>query len=288
MSGGTSITVFLPDGNPDGVRLVYKSHWTGIAVTSPRSRYAQARLQRPELRTPGVYLLTGPAEDPQYESRIYVGEGEDPRARIDNHHANKDFWNRLVLFTSFGQTLNKATIRYLEARLLQLASAAGRAEIDNGNAPALPPLSEPEIADAESFLSDMLVIYPIFGINIFEPLQQAAGPDRLLLQGPQAAGEGSETEEGFVVFTGALARTQTVESMPGWAAHLRETLVESGTLVPVEGGASLRLTTDHVFNSPSAAAAVLLGRSAAGPIEWRNEAGQTLKEIREQAVVAAP
>ena len=45
-------------------------------------------------------------------------------------------------FTSFGQTLNKATIRYLEARLLQLAATAGRAELDNGNAPALPPLSD--------------------------------------------------------------------------------------------------------------------------------------------------
>jgi hypothetical protein len=288
MPAGTSITIFLPDGNPDGVRLVFKSHWTGIAVTSPRSRYAQARLQRAELHTPGVYVLIGPAEDVNYESRIYVGEGEDPRARIDSHHANKDFWNRVVLFTSFGQTLNKATIRYLEARLLQLAAAAGRAELDNGNAPALPPLSEPEIADAESFLSDMLVIYPILGINSFEPLEHVSGPDRLHLQGPQALGEGSETEEGFVVFTGALARRQTVESMPGWAANLRDTLTQSGTLVPVEGGESLRLTTDHVFNSPSAAASVLLGRSAAGPIEWKDEAGRTLKRIREQAVATAP
>lgn len=88
-------------------------------------------------------MLVGPAEDPAYEARIYVGEGEDPRARIDSHHASKDFWNRIVLFTSFGQALNKAMIRYLEARLLQLAANAGRAELDNGNAPSLPPLSEP-------------------------------------------------------------------------------------------------------------------------------------------------
>ena len=288
MPEGTSINIFLPDGNADGVRLVFKSHWTGIAVTSPRSRYAKVRLQRPELGTPGVYLLIGPAEDVTYESRIYVGEGEDPRARIDAHHASKDFWNRLVLFTSFGQTLNKATIRYLEARLLQLAAAARRAELDNGNAPALPPLSEPEIADAESFLSDMLVIYPILGINLFEPLEQATGPDRLHLQGPHASGDGSETEEGFVVFTGALARTQMVESMPGWAANLRETLTQSGTLVPIEDGESLRLTTDYIFNSPSAAAAALLGRPASGPIEWKDEAGQTLKQIREQAVATTP
>jgi hypothetical protein len=114
---GTSITVFLPEGDPDGVRLIFKSHWTGIAVASPRSRYPEVRLAREELRKPGVYVLVGAAEDASYEARIYVGEGEDPRARIDSHHASKDFWNRLVVFTSFGQALNKATIRYLEARL---------------------------------------------------------------------------------------------------------------------------------------------------------------------------
>lgn len=89
------------------------------------------------------------------------------------------------------------------------------------------------------------------------------------------------------MFTGARARTQTVESIPAWAANLRETLIQSGALVPVDGGASLRLTTDHIFNSPSAAAAALLGRSAAGPIEWKDEAGRTLKEIRAQAVSTA-
>ena len=284
MASGTSINIFLPDGNPEGVRLVFKSHWTGIAVTSPRSRYAEARLQRDELRKPGVYVLVGPADDAKYEARIYVGEGEDPRARIDHHHANKDFWNRVVLFTSFGQALNKATIRYIEARLLQLAAKAGRAELDNGNAPGLPPLSEPEVADAESFLTDMLVIYPILGVSTFEPLEQSVGPGRLFLQGPSAAGEGSETEDGFVVFSGALARTETVESMPAWAGNMRASLMQSGVLVPAEGGASLRLSTDHVFGSPSAAAAVLLGRSAAGPVEWKDAAGRTLKEIREAAV----
>ena len=151
---GTSITVFLPDGNPEGLRLIFKSHWTGIGLASPRSRYPEVRLVRAELRKPGVYVLVGPADEASYEARIYVGEGEDPRGRIDSHHASKDFWNRLVLFTSFGQALNKAMIRYQEARLLQLAASAGRAELDSGNAPGLPPLSEPDTADAESFLAD--------------------------------------------------------------------------------------------------------------------------------------
>jgi hypothetical protein len=289
--GGTSITVFLPDGNPDSARLIFKSHWTGIGVASPRSRYPEVRLVREELRKPGVYVLVGPADEASYEARIYVGEGEDPRARIDSHHASKDFWNRLVLFTSFGQSLNKAMIRYLEARLLLLAANAGRVELDNGNAPALPPLSEPDAADAESFLADMLLIFPILGINVFEPLQQTASPKRLYLSGPDANGEGAETDDGFMVFEGALARTETAPSFGNWAkgwANLREALISSATLVPVDGGASLRLTSDQEFKSPSAAAAILLGRNASGPEEWKDASGRTLKQLRAQTVGATP
>ncbi len=73
----------------------------------------------------------------------------------------------------------------------------------------------------------------------------------------------------------------------GWAT-LRESLIASDTLVPVEGGASLRLTTDQVFKSPSAAAAILLGRTANGLIEWKDSSGSTLKQLREQTVAATP
>jgi hypothetical protein len=282
---GASIRIFLPTGSPDGVRLVTKSHWTGLAIASPRSAYAEARVARKEFRTPGVYVLAGPPEDATHEARVYVGESDDTRPRIDTHHANKDFWNRLVVFTSVGDGLNKATIRYLEARLLQLAAEAGRAELDNGTAPPLPYLSEPDREDAEAFLNEMLVIYQLLGVNVFEPLEESAAAERLYIQGPAAKGEGAETEDGgFVVFSNARARAQAVDSMPGWALNLRDELQSSGVLVTTQDGASLRLTADHKFSSPSAAAAVLLGRSAAGPEEWKDANGKTLKQIRAEAV----
>jgi len=94
MTGGTSIRIFLPDGNPDGVRIVNKSHWTGIAVASPRSRYAELRTSedRTELRSPGVYVLLGPTEDPAFEWRIYVGESENPQARIGPFAQMPEWW----------------------------------------------------------------------------------------------------------------------------------------------------------------------------------------------------
>jgi hypothetical protein len=94
-----------------------------------------------------------------------------------------------------------------------------------------------------------------------------------------------------LVFAGALARAETVESFEEWTkgwARLRESLIESGTLVQVEGGASLRLMTDQVFKSPSAAAAILLGRNANGLTEWKDSSGLTLKQLREQTVSGSP
>jgi uncharacterized protein DUF4357 len=253
-------------------------------VALPRTVYPATRSTRPEFRTPGVYLLAGPAQDPQREGRIYVGEGDDPRERLDAHHAGKDFWNRVVLFTSVNEGLNKATIRYLEARLLDMAVAAGRTEVDNGTAPALPPLSEADREDAESFLADMLVIYQLLGINSFEPLEEAAVESRLRLSGPEAEAEGSELEDGFMVFAGGRARAAAVESTPGWVRRIREDLVEADLLSAINGSGSLRLVANHKFSSPSAAAAVMLGRAANGTEEWRNQQGQSLKEIRTLSV----
>ncbi len=39
---------------------------------------------------------------------------------------------------------------------------------------------------------------------------------------------------------------------------------------------------DYSFNSPSAAAAVILGRSANGRTEWKDVQGKTLKQIQEK------
>jgi hypothetical protein len=150
----------------------------------------------------------------------------------------------------------------------------------------LPPLSEPDTADAESFLKDMLVIFPILGINVFERLQQIPRASRLHLSGPDSRGEAAETDQGFVVFAGALVRAEVVASFrgnKGWAS-LRESMVESGTLTTIEGGTSLRLAADQVFSSPSAAAAILLGRSANGLVEWKDSSGNTLKDLREQTI----
>ena len=62
---------------------------------------------------------------------------------------------------------------------------------------------------------------------------------------------------------------------------LRQELIANGVLAPDAAG--FRFTQDYVFSSPSTAAAVVLGRSANGRIEWRDSNRQTLKDLQTRA-----
>ena len=281
---GTSIRLFLADGTPDGLWVVEKSNWTGMALMAPRSRYSALR-SRPEMSGSGVYVLTGPPEGGAKPVRIYVGETDVLRDRLDTHQKNKDFWTKVVIFTAKDLNLNKAHVRYLESRLLAIAVEANRAEIDNSTTTTLPALSEADRADLESFLSDMLLIYPVLGLNAFEKVDEAsAGTSteqlHLTARGTQATGQ--ETSDGFLVFKGALGRLDAVPSIHAYGLELREGLKTAGVLT--EDGEFLRLTEDHLFSSPSTAAMVLMGRSANGRILWKDKSGKTLKDLQDQAL----
>ncbi len=279
------IRLFLAQGTAEGFRMIEKSNWTGLGLVSSRADYLDAR-QREEWARPGVYLLTADGED-SARPRLYVGEAEDLRNRVDSHVKNKDFWTGVVAFTSKDGNLNKAHVRYLEARLLDLAGGADRVTLLNGTGPALPRLSEADRAEMEGYLNEMLVILPLAGVIAFQAVErQQPNGDDLVLTGRGAQASGTDTSEGFVVFEGSLARTDEVTSINPGTTRLRTWLLTEGVLVP--DGEHLRFAKAHLFDSPSTAAAVLLGRTANGRIEWKDRAGRTLKAAQEAALDQAP
>ena len=84
-----SIRIFVPDGDPDGLRMVERSNWIGKALVFPRSLVPEIK-RREEFSQTGVYVLIGPREDGEGEA-IYIGEGDPVLPRIESHYANKDF-----------------------------------------------------------------------------------------------------------------------------------------------------------------------------------------------------
>lgn len=282
-SPGFSVRIFIPSGEPEALRIVEKSNWTGQGLVFPRAQFAEVR-QRPELKRAGVYMLWGPGESGQLP-RVYVGEGDLVLPRLDQHAKQKDFWTHAAVFTSKDQNLNKAHVQYLEARLVALASEAKRAELDNGNVPQMPALSEADGADAEGFLSDLLLCLPVVGVSLFEKAKAGAvNSSDLFLKAKGIEARGVDGSEGFVVRTGSQAVKDEVASIHAYLAALRKSLLAQGVLEPA--GTGYRITQDYTFNSPSTAAGVLLGRSSNGRMEWKDAKGRTLKEIQEAAAGA--
>lgn len=279
-----SIRIFLPDGSPDGLRTVAKSNWTGSGLVCPRALLASAK-SRPEFARTGVYVLAGPAAAGELPV-VYVGEGDPVRPRLEQHATKKDFWTSAVIFTGTDGALNKAHVQYLEARLLELAREARRCELENGNAPQRPSLSEADEAEAEAFLSEMLLCFPVIGLNAFErPESKGHDVPALLLRAKGIRASGYESGEGFVVLAGSQAVTKEAASIHGYLTTMRANLLKNGVLIA--DGDAYRLSQDYVFTSPSTAAGVLLGSSSNGRDDWKAADGRSLKQLQEEKLKAA-
>ncbi|KPC60652.1 DUF4357 domain-containing protein [Streptomyces chattanoogensis] len=114
---------------------------------------------------------------------------------------------------------------------------------------------------------------------------------RLPNGGPEARGrllaeKGTNGSQKFVVYGGSPVRKDVVPSfrtqMP-FAYRLREQLVAEGTIQDSQTWPGyLELSVTTTFNSPSAAAAVLLGSSSNGWVQWKTAEGHPLADYLEQ------
>ncbi len=278
---GFSVRVFLPDGDPDGVKVVEKSNWTGCGLVIPRSIFGEAK-NRPEVARAGVYFLVGQSGDSPLP-RVYVGEGDPVRPRLEQHAKAKDFWTHVVTFSSKDQNLNKAHVQHLEARLVALAKASKRCDLENGNIPQPPSLSESDTTEVEGFLDDVLLCLPILGYSYFEspPTVEAKGLE-LQLKVKGLVARGYETTQGFVVKKGSQATKAESDAIHAYLTEIRRELARQGVLR--EAGQVYEFTQDYTFGSPSTASGVLLGRTSNGRIEWKTADGRTLKSVQDADV----
>lgn len=291
---GSSITIVLADGTADSVWEVTKLNWTGKALVAPRTRFEDLRSHR-DLNGRGVYLLIGPSESELHAHRIYIGETENLPSRLSDHKRSKDFWDRAIIFTSQVDNLDKAHFLYLEARLTEEAATANRAEIDNANVGSRPLPPKQVIADAEVFLAEMLLVFRVLGVLVFQKPggqgisrsderssddKRSSASTHLYLTSQDTKAEGIVTANGFVVFAGSLGKAKPLSSFIKYekpAERLRTELINKGILI--QEGDHIRLTEDHEFNSASKAAQVMLGRSAS-PRDWKSAEGKTLQDLR--------
>ncbi len=285
---GRSLELFYIDGHPDGMITAELFNWTGHVFVTPRTRLTEA-LRRGEAGYAGVYLLLGEKEG---QDLAYIGEAEDLGARLKQHAAasDKDWWETAVLVSASANRLNKAHVKYLEARLVAMAREIGHTPLHNGNSPRPPGLTEADIAKMEAFLASLMVVLPAIRVDMFIQRSRPAGSARQLPSFEPSEADTSHTgteivrfvlhkpridltakalfQDGeFVVEAGSQARNEWQGE--GTYKPLHEELVRSGILRMA--GEHRVFTKDYAFRSPSAAAAVVFGHPVSGPTVWKLE-----------------
>ncbi|SET39455.1 GIY-YIG nuclease family protein [Geodermatophilus poikilotrophus] len=286
MSDGKSVRLFQADGTPGGLLTAEIMNWTGHVVAAPRSDLA-ALLKRPEAIRTGIYLLLGEDPDSLGGQVAYIGEGDDVGKRLYQHARSedqngKDFWDRAIVLTSKDANLTKAHARYLESRFITIALQASRARLTNATSPPPIVLPEADVSDMEYFIEQAKIVLPVLGVNIFRsPRTTSVAPTpepttsrtkspvfEMTLKRSGIIATAQEVDGEFTVLEGSGARLRWTGVVGHSYTGLRGKLEQDGTLVPLPDGSGMRFTRNHVFASPSAAAAIVAGRSANGRSEW--------------------
>jgi hypothetical protein len=282
-----SVRLFMPHGDPDGLRIIDQPNWSGVGVAFPRGAYKDVS-KRKEFERTGIYILVGPGPDGGALPSLYIGQSDRIQTRLDSHHKNKDFWEWAVFFVSKDNALNVAAAQYIESRLIERAAAAKRCHLDNGNEPSGPNLGDADAADAEGFLAHMLRVLPLLGISAFEQKEaKTVTQDRKILtctaKSKGITAKGYVTAGGFVVCQGSQAVVVEQNAVHDYVLAIRKDLISSGVLVAE--GEHYRFAQDYDLSSPTTAAAVILGRTANGRIEWKDATGKSLKALQEAEAV---
>lgn len=289
-----TIQIFLPDGDPRGLRVAEITTRIVQVIEVPRSLLADF-LKMPESDQVALYFLFGAADD-GIEQQVYIGQTGDLRARLTKHNKDKAFWERALVLISRTNSLTQTHALFLEWHCLQVAHDADRYSNANGNSGSKPHTPPPLEADCLEVFDTGRTLLATLGYPIFDPVVKFSaqpvngeavnlplGDEELFYcKGSDADGRGLYTAEGFVVLKGSSGRKEMVASSAGTSREqLRLNLLHAQVL-RVEGDRVI-FQKDHLFSAPSAAAIALQGRNANGWTEWRTKDGRTLDEMKRQA-----
>lgn len=282
---GRSLQLYFVDGRPDGMLTAEVFNWTGHVLMAPRTQIADA-LRRSEARHTGVYLLLGEREG---SPLCYIGEAEDLASRIQGHVHKKDWWTDAVLITSSADSLHKAHVKYLEARMVEEAKKIGRIRLENGNMPPRSSLSEADVSNMEAFLDTLRMVLSAVRVDLLlekrrpsvtaESLPENTSRARFVYESPKHSLRATATLENgeFVVHAGSLARREWSGTDNHSYRVLHAELIANGVLI--QGEKFCTFDENYAFASPSAAGAVVVGRATNGPKNWKLEAdGRSYRE----------
>ena len=301
MNLGKSIRIYLKEGSVTGIKFAELVNHTIQSLSCPRTKISDLNKHfSSAINTQGVYFLIG-YEQNTLRPLVYIGEAENVWERLKNHDLKKDFWNEVIVFTSKDENLTKSHIKYLESRLVEIAKQTERYRLKNSNNPNLNRLPLPDKDAMEEYLANIKLLTGTLGHKFLEnPISLINIPESeefvkdlveksidykeesvLTLNVSGLTANAIQTNEGLVVLGNSEVANNPTKNY-GYGA-LRESLIEEGSITKNVSG-KLLFSKNHLFSSPSAAAAVILGYSVNGRSVWKNENGKSIKEIEQSEI----
>lgn len=284
---GRTIQLFLVDGSPSGLMIATIHGWTGAVLVASQSTFGSLTA-RPEADRTGIYVLYGPDPSDPLKMRAYIGEADSVKSRVAQSAAERGFWETAVVVTTSDDALSKGHVRYLEARLIEIANMAGRVVLDNAQEPAADKrrLPEADKANMEAFLANLKTILPVVGLDLLKARPVITAPQaHTHLTDPSrtnvtfeirhrsgVTAEAVEDGNEFIVLEGSQTLRDTSYSQTSYG-RLKAELVAEGVLAASDSGRYV-FTKAYSFSNPSAAAAVVLDRNSNGRIEWKVQGSQ--------------
>lgn len=282
MNAPKTIQIFLPSGDPTGVRIAEITTSVVRVIEFPRQEL-DAFLKMPEAKQVGVYLLFGEDEE-SGAKQLYIGQSGDLSKRLSHHNQKKDFWSKAVAIVSLTNNLTQTHVLFLEWLAIREAKQVGRYELENGNEGSKPYTPAPMEADCQEIFNVSKTLLGTLGHPVFKALTNGkVKQDELFYCTRNGVnGKGVMTDEGFVVLKGSSGAEIVSEIYPS-IIRGREKAVKSGS-AEIESSQFV-FKKDYLFRTPSGASDVVIGKSSNGWIEWRNKAGKTLDDVYRKATL---
>ncbi|PXA64483.1 DUF4357 domain-containing protein [Arthrobacter psychrochitiniphilus] len=280
------IQIFLPHGDPSGIRMAEITTRTVRVFDVPRSLLS-GFLSMAEASQVGLYFLFG--GDSEDGVSCYIGQSGNVGGRLKQHVAGKEFWERAIVAVSLTNTWTDTHVGFMEWEAISRALQAARYPLLNGNAASNRHTPAPLEADCNEYLETISLLTATLGYPALESIRKDAhdspnevAAERLYLRQSGCQADADPTSEGLVVLAGSVGNSRPRPSAPKSIIRGRQSLIERG--IAEVHGEQLIMALDHLFSSPSQAAAILVGGSVNGRDSWKNSAGQSVNEIEADVV----
>ena len=121
-----TIQIFLPTGDPAGIRIAEQTTSIIRLIEVPRSDIAEF-VKMPEAKQVGLYFLVSGDNTYTDNDGLYIGQSGEGGSRLMQHYKDeKKDWERALVLVSLTNNLTQTHVLYLESLSIEKAKRCQR------------------------------------------------------------------------------------------------------------------------------------------------------------------